>query len=462
VRKLLPRLAVLGLAAAVVVVVIGLGRVTPAAPAPVTALVTRDTLENTVELSGAIAARDTRTSTFGASGTVASLLVAEGDEVVAGQVLATLDDTIADAQVAAAAATLASAKARLAADLAGPTKLDRTVARDPVRQATVSTSAARTAAGDARRQGDAALKAAREQRDAAKARLAADRAAALTPAVIAADQAAVEAADSAVRQAGIQRTAALHQANAALSTAQAALAAARHAYTLRVAASPKALIAADRAAVANAALSLANAHEALDLTSIRAPIAGTVTSIGFHVGDRVSPSMTSALGLGSGTASDANGAIELATLDDLRVQTTASEIDVPMLREGQAVQLALDALPGVALGARICDLGRVGTPAQGVVEYPVTICLAEPADGLRVGMSADASVPVERRADVLVIPTEAVREVDGQTFADVLRQDGSIETVRIETGLTSGSRVEVMSGLLQGQQVVLPPLPAVQ
>jgi multidrug efflux pump subunit AcrA (membrane-fusion protein) len=440
--RLLAVLAVLG----IVVIAGGLAvsRLSAAGPPVETAPVTRGTIETTVELAGTVEAVDERALTFASPGTVATVAVEPGDAVAADAVLATLETTTLEAQLAAAEAALAGAEARLADDQAGPTAARRAAARDGIAQAEQTLANAKRAQSDAKAQADLAVRQAGEILDDADARLAADQAAGAPATVIAADEAAVAVAERALESARAARTTALDQAAGTVASASKAVTAARNSYAVVVEPAPAALIAADVAAIAQAEAQVVAAQAALDAATLRSPIAGVVTVVGLRVGDRV------------GTGVPASGSIVVATVDDLRVEATASEIDVVSLETGQPVAVGVDALPDAAIEGTLCEIAPTGTRIQGVTDYPVTICLTTGTAGLRVGMTANGSVVLERREDVLLVPVQAITTVEGRSTVEVLESDGSIVEVEVTVGLSSGTRTEIVSGLSEGQAVVLP------
>jgi macrolide-specific efflux system membrane fusion protein len=422
-----------------------------------TATVTRGSLDSTVELAGSLGARETRALSFGTAGTIATIGVAVGDAVAKGQVLATLDSTVAAAQVKASEAALGSAKARLAGDRAGLTDAQRAQAKDPVTQAQQALSSGQSAETTARQHRDAAITAAQATVDQAEARLAADTVAGAPAKILADDALAVQAAEASLGSVKAQADASVTQATAAVTSARSALTAAQHAYAVRTAAAPDALISSDEAAIASAEASLAAARQSLLFASITSPIDGTVTEVGLRVGDRAGlAGSSSAVGALPGTAGDGgSGRIVVADLSALRIDSTASEIDVVNLALGQTATITLDALRGLSLTAKICDLGRNGSSASGVVEYPVTLCLDGGDPGLRTGMSANISIVLAHRDGALLVPTPAIATVAGRSVARVLRPDGSIDVVGVEIGISSGTRLEVLSGLSEGDKVVI-------
>lgn len=424
-----------------------------------TATVARGSLDATIELAGTVIPQETHALTFGTTGTVTSVTTHVGDVVAPGQILATIDDTLAKAQARAAETALASAQARLAADTGGLTSAQLAQAQDSVTQAQQAVTTATSALSSARTQRDASVAAAKGILDAAQARLDADIAAGAADAILSIDRLAVQAASANLATVTTQGDAAVAQANAALSSARSALTAAQHGYAVRTASAPTALLAADEAAIAAAEASLATARQALAGATIASPIVGTITEVGVQVGDRAGSLTGGASGLGSlgggGGAAGATGRIVVADLSALRISATASEIDVVSLVRDQAATITLDALPDVSLAATICELGTSGSAASGVVEYPVTLCLARRDPQLRVGMSANISIVLAHRENVLIVPTPAITTAEGRSVARVLRSDGRIDTVEVVVGISSGTRLEIRSGLAEGDKVVV-------
>ncbi|MCX7839344.1 MAG: hypothetical protein N2559_07810 [Anaerolineae bacterium] len=95
-----------------------------------------------------------------------------------------------------------------------------------------------------------------------------------------------------------------------------------------------------------------------------------------------------------------------------------------------------------------------GTVTQGVVNYPVTLALTNADEQVKPGMTANLTIEVERRDNVLLIPTRAVRTQGNQRIVTV-QKDGQLVPTRVTTGLSNESFIEVMSGLQEGDVVIV-------
>jgi len=185
--------------------------------------------------------------------------------------------------------------------------------------------------------------------------------------------------------------------------------------------------------------SLTQAKQKLDQAKLIAPFGGTVTSVNLTPGQYVT----------------ANAAVvTLVDLTGLEIKVPLPETDVPRVAAGQSVAVTLDALPGVTLNGKVTWVPPVATISQGVVNYPVTIEIAQPDPAVRVGMTASVSIVVERRDSVLMVPNRAVRTSGRQRSVEVL-VDGQPTEVPVTLGVSNDSYTEVASGLKEGDVVVL-------
>jgi HlyD family secretion protein len=192
-----------------------------------------------------------------------------------------------------------------------------------------------------------------------------------------------------------------------------------------------------------AKLSLESAKLNLEKAVIMAPFDGVVADITITEGKEIS------------TAALATPAISLVDTSEIEIRGFIDEIDVAMVQPGQEANILLDALPDEEINGSVTFISLVSTVRAGVVSYATTITLENPVAGLRDGMSATAEVIIERRDDVLLIPNRAIRGTLENPKVVVL-VDEQVEEREITLGLTDGINTEVLSGLEEGEKVVLP------
>ncbi len=155
------------------------------------------------------------------------------------------------------------------------------------------------------------------------------------------------------------------------------------------------------------------------------------------------------------TATLATSAISLVDTSKIEMSGFIDEIDIAMVQPGQEANILLDALPDEEVKGRVAFISLVGTIQAGVVSYDTTITLENPVEELRDGMSATAEVIIERHDDVLSIPNRYIRGTPENRMVVVL-VDEQEEEREITLGLTDGINTEVLSGLQEGEKVILP------
>jgi RND family efflux transporter MFP subunit len=178
--------------------------------------------------------------------------------------------------------------------------------------------------------------------------------------------------------------------------------------------------------------------------TLRAPFAGAVAAVNVAPGEIIS-------------AQD----LPITLIDDSRylVKVTVDEVDIGRVRVGQSVDVLVDALGGAPLIGTVQTIAARPQPDSAVTAYEVTVALDAEPGALMPGMTATTTIVAERRADVLSVPTGALREENGRTLVDVVTTaaDGSrtLTPREVEVGLQVGSQAEIISGLSAGDEVVV-------
>jgi HlyD family secretion protein len=186
---------------------------------------------------------------------------------------------------------------------------------------------------------------------------------------------------------------------------------------------------------------IAQAQKQLDGAVITAPFNGIITSINAEEGDTV----TSALPI-----------IDLMDFANKELVVEIDELDVTKIRPEQRVIIEADALPGIILKGKVAYISPVARNSAGLMLYKVKIHLAvSEGSQLRVGMSATAEIVIEERANVLLVPNQAIKK-DSQGNKIVRVKEGEqIQERPVATGISDGSLTEILSGLSEGDTVVV-------
>ena len=460
-----------------------------------TAIVARATITDQVSSSGAVAASASENVGFAKGGKLTSLKVRVGDRVTAGQVVATVD-TFAARQV------LKQQKANLAAQEAA---LDRVIDNPSVSGAQATLSQSRVILIATRRQisavgtaDDSAIHRARAQlraarRTAAKADDAVDAAQAAckvpgTPPATCAAQVASASSSQASAEQGVEAakttlTAAEQKKKVDAAAGQVSVETSRQG----VVTAQNALSSAssDRPHAIDQQLALVSAAEALvrsaqkdvDDGTLTAPAVGVISAINGVVGEYLSPSSgTTALAPGSraaipGSASAGGPAVTgataprpggtqflvLSSIKGFEAVIPFEESDAAKIAAKQRVSVSFDAIPGLTEGGTVVSVAPSATAIAGVISYYVTIRLDDADPRLRDGQTARAEVITAERTNVLSVPNGAVRRQGDTDTVIVVDPDGRQRIVTFQPGLVGADRTEVLSGLSEGQRVVVSP-----
>jgi HlyD family secretion protein len=200
--------------------------------------------------------------------------------------------------------------------------------------------------------------------------------------------------------------------------------------------------------IASAQARLAAAQATLNLAQLTAPFNATVTDVTIKPGDQIT----------AGTR-----AFRLDDLTRLLVDVQVSEVDINRVQVGQPVTLTFDAIPAKEYSAVVVDIASVGTTTSGAVYFDVTIELVGADNEIKTGMTAAVNIAVTQLENVLVVPNQAVRVINGKRVVYVLQNEIPVP-IDITLGASSNTQSEVVAGdLKEGDLIVLnPPTQAFQ
>jgi Cu(I)/Ag(I) efflux system membrane fusion protein len=169
--------------------------------------------------------------------------------------------------------------------------------------------------------------------------------------------------------------------------------------------------------------------------TLHSPVKGFVTALSVAQGDRVEPSRE---------------LFEVTDLSRVWVMAEVYERDVARVRKGLAVQLRLDAYPGEVFPGRSDSVYPALNPQTRTL--PVRIAFANPDGKLKPGLFGTVEVALPS-SEGLTVPTEAVIDTGDHRYVFVEVKPGRYEPRAVEVGTRSGDRVQVLSGLTEGERV---------
>jgi multidrug efflux pump subunit AcrA (membrane-fusion protein) len=158
-----------------------------------------------------------------------------------------------------------------------------------------------------------------------------------------------------------------------------------------------------------------------------------------------------------GSTVAANEAVaSIISTGKLQIESYVPEIHVPLIRLGNEASVTLDAYgDDTPFRAHVIAIDPAETSRDGVSTYKTTLEFVERDERIKSGMTANIVITSERKSDVLSVPQGALTRKDGSVFLKVREGEVFIER-HVETGIVSSSgEIEIVSGLNDGDVVLL-------
>ena len=461
-----------------------------------TAKVERGSLRNTVTATGTLQAVTTVAVGSQASGTISSLMADYNSVVKKGQVIAQLDPAVSKAQVDQARANLQQAQASLQQARAAVANSRAGVSDAQARAQAAASTAQNNQAGVVgaranlavlKAQQDDALSFLRQQETLVKGGILPQRELDLAKTAYITAQAKYDQGEAQLNQAMLSEQMAaksgIAQSQAQVQQSQAGVQ------------QSQAQVQAAEAQVQQAAAALQLAEVNLAHTTITSPIDGIVVSRDVNVGQTVAASLS------------APTLFTIANdLTKMQVIANIDQADIGLVENAKSVRFSVDAFPGKDFDGKIQEMRLNPVNVQNVVTYNVVIDVDNPEQKLKPGMTANLTVTIDERNNVLKVPNAALRftpqdgsgqrgnggngnwqgrrqangnggndpstrserggdvqfapptapVLAGQTRSVwVMGQDGKPQRRRIKVGLSDGTATEIVEGsLVEGELVI--------
>lgn len=199
----------------------------------------------------------------------------------------------------------------------------------------------------------------------------------------------------------------------------------------------------------NAELSLESRQDQLENYTITSPIRGTVIDKNFKAGE---------------TSETGKVLCSIYDLSYLTMTLNVDELDIADIEVGQEVTVTADAVEGRTYTGVVTKVSVAGTASGGTTTYPVTVRIDE-TDALLPGMNVDAVITLQSAADALAIPAAALNRgntvlvtADSPSAAGgTAMENGDYYSVPVEIGTSDNDYIQILSGLQEGDTVAYIP-----
>ena len=178
-----------------------------------------------------------------------------------------------------------------------------------------------------------------------------------------------------------------------------------------------------------------------DALKLLAPFAGSIVSLDAQLGDKVNPFQSVGV---------------LADPSEIEIEVEVSQEDMLRVSQGLEVQVVMDGYPNQNYKAKVSQIPSKPILWQGKEVYQVHLQFSDTAKPpATIRMGSDVTIPV-MRSKVLVVPVAALAGDEAKRYVEVPSDNGT-RKVSVGVGLTSDADAEILSGLREGDTVVVPP-----
>jgi HlyD family secretion protein len=180
----------------------------------------------------------------------------------------------------------------------------------------------------------------------------------------------------------------------------------------------------------------------LNKTTLTSPADGVITAINNEPGETVLTSTT---------------VVEIQTINTLKITANVPESDATKLTVGMSATITLDAYPtDEGLSAKVTTIAPAAKIIEGIPTYETTLTLTSKSDHLKPGLTTNITVHAAQKDNVIAVPRRAVIDKEGEKIIRIIGNDGHASETKVTTGLLgSDGYIEIISGLTKGDQVVI-------
>jgi len=210
----------------------------------------------------------------------------------------------------------------------------------------------------------------------------------------------------------------------------------------------------DKDSVTDANSDLASAKSAVNSQVVTSPIKGLVTAVNGYNGE---------------SAQSSKSLLTVSDMSTMKVKVAVDELDISSVAIGQKATIKFDAYTDKTFTGTVESVAQTGTTTNDTTTYDVVVSINNPT-GIRLGMNANVTIAVQSKEDAIVVPEEALVEMNSKKYVRVSdtsnsnsQQNSSTSSntqsngklVEITTGIETENYIEVTKGVTVGQSVLV-------
>jgi len=194
-----------------------------------------------------------------------------------------------------------------------------------------------------------------------------------------------------------------------------------------------------RAQINSAQINVTKIKNKIADTTLTAPIDGEIVELHGQIGDLIIQDQNETFAT-------------ILNKDSFFIEVSIEEVEVNQIQKGQKVIATFDAIEDTEVEGEVSFVSLTSVNSGGIVTYPVRITLKNWGEmPIREGMTAYVDFVIGEAHDILAVPVGAIVSRGDKNF--VLMEDG--ESREVETGFNDGSLVEIISGLVENEKIIL-------
>jgi HlyD family secretion protein len=183
-------------------------------------------------------------------------------------------------------------------------------------------------------------------------------------------------------------------------------------------------------------------------TIVKSTLSGMVLEVPLEVGNSV---------IESNNFNDGTTIAAIADMDDLIFEGKVDESEVGKIKVGMPLELTIGALPDKVIHAALEHIAPKGVTENGAIQFEIRAALEKERDAfIRANMSASADIVLEKKENVVALDEALLQFEDEKTYVEVETAPQKFERRDIETGISDGLKIEVISGLTEEDKVKNP------
>ena len=145
----------------------------------------------------------------------------------------------------------------------------------------------------------------------------------------------------------------------------------------------------------------------------------------------------------------------IADMSKMQIKVLVDESDIGRVQTGQEVSFTVDSYTTQTFTGKVTRISRSATTSSNVVYYPVYVDVDATQSLLYPTMTARVTIKVRESKNTLVVPLSAVKEEKGQKYVQLM-VNGTQQNTPVSIGLSDDEKIEIRSGLSEGDSIILP------